>query len=220
MRPVCEFDHLIIGAHTLEQGAAFIEAILGAQPQAGGRHVAMGTHNRVLKLGARAYLEVIAIDPAAAAPSRPRWFGLDDANVRAQLRGRPRLLTWAARTQDIDNAVKQCPIALGPVHAMERGAYQWRITIPDDGALICDGLVPALIQWDCAAHPADKLEDRGYELASLEGEHSDARAVSAALAELGLESIIGPVKAPNARLAATIRGARGVCAIVTRNLIP
>jgi hypothetical protein len=78
----CEFDHLIIGAHTLEQGAAFIEALLGVQPQAGGRHVAMGTHNRVLKLGARAYLEVIAIDPAAAAPSRPRWFGLDDANIR------------------------------------------------------------------------------------------------------------------------------------------
>ena len=133
----CEFDHLIIGSHTLEQGAAFIEALLGVQLQHGGRHVAMGTHNRVLKLGARAYLEVIAIDPAAAAPSRPRWFGLDDANIRAQMRERPRLLTWAARTQHVEDAVKQCPIALGPVHAMERGAYQWRITIPDDGTLIC-----------------------------------------------------------------------------------
>ena len=215
-----EFDHLIIGAHTLEQGAAFIEALLGVQPQAGGQHVAMGTHNRVLKLGARAYLEVIAIDPAAAAPSRPRWFGLDDANIRAQMRERPRLLTWAARTQNIDAAAKQCPIELGPVHSMERGAYRWRITIPDDGAVICDGLVPALIQWDCATHPADNLEDRGYELVSLEGEHPDAAKVAAALTELGLANIIAPVKARNARLAATIRGARGVCTIVTRNVIP
>ena len=33
----CEFDHLIIGAHTLEQGAAFIEALLGVnrKPAAG-----------------------------------------------------------------------------------------------------------------------------------------------------------------------------------------
>lgn len=216
----CELDHLIIGAHTLEQGADFIEAILGVQPQAGGRHVAMGTHNLVLKLGARAYLEVIAIDPAAVAPSRPRWFGLDDEKLRAQLRERPRLLTWAARTQDIDKAVKQCPVALGPVYAMERGAYRWRITIPDDGALICDGVVPALIQWDCATHPADNLEDHGYELADLTGEHPDAEKVSAALAELGIENIIRPVKARNARLAATIRGARGVCTIVTRNVIP
>jgi len=136
------------------------------------------------------------------------------------MRERPRLLTWAARTQSIDEAVKQCPIALGPVHSMERSAYRWRITIPDDGALICDGLVPALIQWDCTTHPADNLEDRGYELASLEGEHPDAATLAAALAELGLANIIVPVKAPNARLAATIRGARGVCAIVTRNVIP
>jgi hypothetical protein len=216
----CELDHLIIGAHTLEQGAALIEDLLGVKPQAGGRHLAMGTHNRVLKLGPRAYLEIIAIDPAEEAPRRPRWFGLDDEKVRAQLRERPRLLTWAARTQEIDAAVKQCPIALGPVHSMERGAYQWRITIPDDGALICDGLVPALIQWDCATHPADNLEDRGFELASLAGEHPDAATVSTALAELGLENVIGPVKAPNARLAATIRGARGVCTIVTRNVNP
>ena len=220
MSPVCEFDHLIVGAHTLEQGAAFIKAILGVQPQAGGPHVTMGTHNLVLKLGARVYLEVIAIDPAAAVPPRPRWFGLDDANIRAQLRERPRLLTWAARTHDINDAVKQCPIALGSVHSMERGAYQWRITIPDDGALLCAGLLPALIQWDCATHPADNLEDRGYVLASLDGEHPDAAKVAAALAELGLGNIIAPVKARNARLAATIRGARGVCTIVTRNVIP
>jgi hypothetical protein len=216
----CEFDHLIVGAHTLGQGAAFLGDFLGVQPQAGGRHLAMGTHNQVLKLGPRAYLEVIAIDPAGEAPSRPRWFGLDDEKIRAQLRNGPRLLTWAARTRDIDKAVKQCPIALGPVHSMERGAYQWRITIPDDGALICDGLVPALIQWDCATHPADNLDDRGYEPASLAGEHPNAAMVSAALTELGLEHIIRPVKAHNARLAATIRGARGVCTIVTRNVIP
>jgi hypothetical protein len=37
----------------------------------------MGTHNRLLKLGEGFYLELIAIDPQAPPPGRPRWFGLD-----------------------------------------------------------------------------------------------------------------------------------------------
>ncbi|MCX7136475.1 MAG: hypothetical protein NTW47_07475 [Proteobacteria bacterium] len=37
MSVACEFDHLIVGAHTLEEGAAFIEEPIGVKPQAGGR---------------------------------------------------------------------------------------------------------------------------------------------------------------------------------------
>ena len=209
----CEFDHLIVGAHTLEQGAAFIEDLLGVKPQTGGRHLAMGTHNRVLKLGARAYLEVIAIDPAGDTPPRPRWFGLDEEKIRAQLRKGPRLLTWAARTQDIDSAVKNCLVALGPVQPMARGAYQWRITIPDDGRLICDGLIPTLIQWDGAAHPADNLDDRGCELMNLQGTHPAPGSVTPALAALGLGQSIAIVQADHAQLIAAIRSPRGICTI-------
>lgn len=211
----CELDHLIIGAHTLEQGAAFIGDLLGVQPQTGGRHLAMGTHNMVLKIGARSYLEVIAIDPAGEPPPRPRWFGLDDEKMRAQLRERPRLLTWAARTQDIGNAVRQCPVALGTVHKMARGAYEWRITIPDDGALIGDGLVPALIQWDCATHPADNLEDYGCDLVRLEGTLSALANATAALTALGLERTLKLSQANDARLSATIRSPRGVYTITS-----
>jgi hypothetical protein len=215
MSAACELDHLIVGAHTLEQGAAFIEDWLGVKPQPGGRHLAMGTHNMVLKLGARAYLEVIATDPAGETPARPRWFGLGDERTRQRLREKPRLLTWAARTQDIDSAVKKCPVALGTVHSMTRGAYQWRITIPDDGALICDGLVPALIQWDCATHPADKLEDRGCALVNLEGTHPAPANAAAALAALGLVRTFKLTQADNTHLAATIRGPRGVFTITS-----
>lgn len=215
MIAACEFDHLVIGAHTLAQGAAFVEDLLGIQPQAGGRHLAMGTHNLLLRLGARAFLEVIAIDPAGEAPQRPRWFGLDEERTRQQLRERPRLLTWVVRTHDIEAAVKNCPVAPGTVHPMSRGAFAWRITIPDDGALIGDGLMPAIIQWDCDAHPADNLENRGCELIKLEGVHAAPGEITSAFAALGVGHAIALSQVNQARLTASIRSPLGIGTITS-----
>lgn len=63
-------DHLVVAAAGLDAGAAWLEAHLGAPLAPGGRHAAMGTHNRLLRLGPRLYLELIAIDPDAARPGR------------------------------------------------------------------------------------------------------------------------------------------------------
>ena len=98
------FDHLIVAAATLEQGDAYIEARTGVRPLRGGKHVAMGTHNAVLRLGPRTYLEVIAIDSDAPAPKRARWFELDRPAMQASLEASPRLVAWAARCTDIDAA--------------------------------------------------------------------------------------------------------------------
>src|SRR5215471_8417337 len=70
-------DHLVVAAATLEQGEDYVEARVGIRPKRGGQHVAMGTHNSVLRLGERVYLEVIAVDPQGCAPAQPRWFELD-----------------------------------------------------------------------------------------------------------------------------------------------
>jgi len=101
----CEIDHLVVAAHSLVQGAAWCEATLGVLPGPGGRHVFMGTHNRLLAIGsvayARACLEIIAIDPDGPAPARPRWFGLDDPALQQSLQHTPRLLHAVVRTLDI-----------------------------------------------------------------------------------------------------------------------
>lgn len=62
-------DHLVVAAAGLDAGTAWLEAHLGVPLAPGGRHAAMGTHNRLLRLGPRLYLELIAIDPDA--PARP-----------------------------------------------------------------------------------------------------------------------------------------------------
>lgn len=177
-------DHLVLAAADLDAGAAWLEGRLGVRLAAGGRHVRMGTHNRLLRLGERLYLELIAIDPEAAAPGRPRWFALDRLPLA---RGdRPRLIHWVARSTDIYGDAAACTEPLGEILAMERGGYRWRITVPDDGHLPGAGLVPSLIQWDVPIHPAASLADAGCALMKLEAYHPQPASIRGALDSLGL----------------------------------
>jgi CheY-like chemotaxis protein len=74
----------------------------------------------------------------------------------------------------------------GEILPMERGDYRWRITVPADGSLPGDGLVPTLIQWDVPFHPAGRLPDAGCRLMKLEGFHAQPARVRTALDKLGL----------------------------------
>jgi hypothetical protein len=94
-------DHVAIGCASLEQGAAYIRDLLGVEVPPGGKHERMGTHNRLMRLGDDLYFELIAIDPTAPSPGRPRWFALDEPWQRARIAERPRPIAWVARSADI-----------------------------------------------------------------------------------------------------------------------
>ncbi|GAB4347093.1 MAG: VOC family protein [Gammaproteobacteria bacterium] len=166
-------DHLVVGAASLEAGARYIEEALGVAVTPGGEHSRMGTHNRLLALGDSIYLEVIAVNPAAPPPGRPRWFGLDDPGVQSALVQSPRLLTWVARTESLD--AERLPAYLGTsaIETMARGELEWSITLPPDGALCAGGLLPLLLQWRCATHPVAALPGQGCRLLRLELHHLD-----------------------------------------------
>lgn len=166
-----ELDHLVIAARTLEEGIAFVERIFAESTQPGGQHARMGTHNRLLNLGNGVYLEIIAIDPAGSEPFQPRWFALDDPAMQSRLEEGPKLIHWVARTDAIEADAMRSPAPLGAIHPMERGAFKWRITIPSDGQLPADGVVPTLIQWDVDDHPTRRLPESGCRLKSLTGWH-------------------------------------------------
>jgi hypothetical protein len=188
-------DHLVVAAADLELGATWLEDRLGVALAPGGRHAAMGTHNRLLKLGPRLYLELIAIDPAAPNPERARWFGLDDPTLRARIAERPRLIHWVARCDDITAASAACPEPPGDVLELSRGDFRWRITVPADGHLPGDGLAPSLIEWQSATHPADRLPESGCALMKLEGFHAEPNRIRDGLTALGLEAALAPYSA-------------------------
>ncbi len=176
-------DHIVITAPSLDQGADYLRQALGVDPQPGGEHSRMGTHNRLLKLGRDLYLEIIAVDPQAGAPERPRWFQLDDPDWNC----RPQLATWVARTNDIHAAHAATSMPIGDVQAMTRANLDWLITIPEDGSLALQGAAPGLIQWNVPMHPANGMPDSGCSLIRLEAFHPEAEKLIHMLDCIGFE---------------------------------
>lgn len=162
--PVLELDHLVLGAPSLAAGTPALAALLGVEPEPGGRHEGVGTHNRLLSLGPRTYLELMAPDPDQPAPPRPRPFGLDEAAVLERIAQRPRLLAYVVRTDDIAAARATLGLPAGRIDTMRRGALQWRISLPAQGQ--APG-TPILIEWGDNPNPSSTLPDRGLRLLDL-----------------------------------------------------
>ena len=199
-------DHLVVMADTLAQGAAWCEATLGVAAAPGGEHPLFGTHNRLLTIESPAfplaYLEIIAINPEATgdrqtgAAGLKRWFDMDDAALREQVRAHgPRLIHWVARVPDLQEAAARLAmveIDRGEVLRASRptpaGLLEWQITVRPDGRRLFDGCLPTLIEWG-AVHPATRMPPSGLALQSLTLQHPRAPALAEACATVGLTDI-------------------------------
>ena len=186
-------DHLTVTAATLEAGLRWLERKLGLPMQAGGEHPLMGTHNALFRLGDATFIEVISINPQAPAPKRPRWFGLDMLAADAS----PSLATWVAACTDIDSLCQASTAGLGTVLQLNRGAYNWQMSVPDDGRLILGGCAPALIQWQGDEHPASSLTDRGCSFVGLTLRHENPQLIEALLDSIQCTSPINVLRRKN-----------------------
>ena len=211
-QPLAEIDHLVFAAQTLAQGIEHIADLTGVTPRPGGKHLGMGTHNALVRIDERMYLEIIAIDPAAPKPLRRRWFDLDDGNLMADVVDRPRLIHWVARTSDLDFAVAQAGYDVGTILPFARGDYRWRITVRDDGRRPGRGVLPTLMQWE-SPHPADALPECGVSLEQLAASHPEPDTVRRPLQRLGLGDRIRVTFDRDARLAVMLRTPRGLVAL-------
>lgn len=204
---MAEIDHIVLGARTLEEGAAHVERVLGVKCQPGGVHEGAGTHNMLLGLGPDCYLEVIAPDPDQPQPAHPRLFDLDEPAVRLMLEAGPALVGWVARTGALDTVVGRLGPRGGEVREMRRGDLHWRMAIPPQRQDM-DNLVPALIEWR-GERAGRRLRDSHLRLSALEAEHPEADQVLGALADRGLEGVVRVKRGPHPRLIARLRGPDG-----------
>jgi hypothetical protein len=198
-------DHLVWGGPDLEAEIERLERWTGVRAVLGGRHPGEGTRNAIIRVGRGTYLELVAPDFTRPQPPRPRWFGLDS------LPG-PRLITWAAKSKNLDGertAALAAGIPLGELRGGRREldsgqVLSWRLTYPEVQA--GDGLIPFLIDWGDSPHPAETAPE-GVELMGLRAEHPEAAVITEALARLGYVLPVTP--APLPALIATLETPRG-----------
>ena len=164
-------------------------------------------------------MEVIAPDPSAARPSRPRWFDLDNLAADSP----PRLAAWVVRIDDIYSARFSCSSILGDILTMSRGHLSWQITVPADGSLPLGGAAPALIEWQVTPHPAGALKDRGCSLTSLEIFHPEPLRVQTVLEAVKLAAPVSLRQLSSGAkpyLVARVKTPRGHCTLSIPQTFP
>jgi hypothetical protein len=165
-----------------------VERYTGVRAAFGGKHPGRGTHNALLSLGGRQYLEIIAMDPEQSyAPGLlfPELEGLSQ----------PRFIAWAVAVDSVADVAKQARAAdietIGPLEGSRAQA---------DGSLLMwktlriarprvEGL-PFFIEWQKdAVHPSEN-SPLGCRLTSFEVEHTDAKEMRRILESLGADAAI------------------------------
>jgi len=146
-------DHLVYACPDLDAAVEEIASATGVRAASGGQHPGLGTHNALLALGERTYLEIIAPDPAQAGAMKPLPFGMDGLTAPA-LRG------WAVAPADLDAAVRDAQAAgydYGDIAGSRRrtpdgSELSWRMTSTSRSPVA--GILPFLIDWCGGVHPA------------------------------------------------------------------
>lgn len=201
-----QLDHLVIAARTLDEGREWLEDRFKVPLQPGGEHSAFGTHNLLLSLGPTAYLEVIAINPAAPVPDRPRWFGLDTPDLNDSLQDGPQLIHWVAQVSE--------PLSGSDALELSRGENRWQLTVPADGHLPAGGTAPSLIYWHTPPPPT-RLPDAGIRLLMLHLSTPDPNALRETLRQLDFQGTIEVHEAVQATLATTLQTPSGPVELVS-----
>ena len=151
-------DHIVYACPDLEQGIKKIESLLGVNPVYGGKHLSFGTHNAIVGLGNKKYLEIIATDPDNEKAAIPRWMGVDLLDQQS------RLTRWAIKSPDIETEAQflkgfrpgMDQIMDGSREKSDGTTLQWQLTRPLPYPLIEP--LPFLIYWGGKIHPADNLK--------------------------------------------------------------
>ena len=177
-------DHIVIGTTDLIPGTKILETKLSANFSLGGKHEIMGTHNKLLKLQSDIYLEVIANNPNVNNPSRPRWFSLDEERTKEKIKHSPRALCWVLEVDNIENTVKKCGYNPGKILQISRGELTWKITVPSNGMLVDNGVLPALIEWPSGQHPSKKLTNNNISMNNLSLFHPEPNKIKNIISNL------------------------------------
>lgn len=198
-------DHLVLATPVFEDGVRYITDLFGVEPVMGGRHPVYGTRNALVGLGRSCYFEIIGPDTEVLEQRDVHAFAIHELDG-------PRLITWAAKAEDLDaltDAARRNMVDLGTVTQGSRqrpDGTELTWTFTDPLAARNGGVLPFFIDWGDTEHPAVNLPQQ-CELLELTLLHPHADNVAQRLRSIGIDM---PVHiAPYPRVAARIRTPNG-----------
>lgn len=200
-------DHLILGASDLDQAVEWFEKATGVKPLIGGVHPGRGTRNALVSLGGRQYLEIMVPDPAQQVASLPY-----DLKSLAT----PRLVHWAAATNDIDSIAQKAHSAGMSVFGPRDGSrarpdgrmLRWKtLDVQNRMGGVRFAPIPFFIEWAADSPHPSQDSPKGCEFLAFEMAHPDSTIISESLNKLGIESKI--MQSKESRLRATLKTPKG-----------
>jgi hypothetical protein len=204
-------DHLLWACPDLAAGMRRFEALSGVAPKFGGVHSGGVTHNALVALGPRCYLEILA-------PTGPASPADDSFSRLARSMAEPGIITYCMRSA----------VSLEELAARARRAGAQEATVASNGRTTPEGVklswrwlapklerfglaFPFFIDWLDSPHPATTLGPQaagsGVRLRRFIVGHPDAAELGRVLLELGAPIETEP--APSLRFSAELDTPRG-----------
>jgi hypothetical protein len=170
-------DHIIWACDDLERGTRRFEALTGVSPRYGGVHASGSTHNALVGLGPRCYLEILA-PTGPEVPTEDAWCRLA-RNARE-----PRIVTYCMRSSRPLRQLAQIAEAAGAHDALVASngrvtpegvklSWQWVAPVFDEFGLA----FPFFIDWLDSPHPAATALSHEVRLAEFAVGHPRADAL-------------------------------------------
>ncbi len=177
-----QIDHLVIGVAALDAGVREFEELTGVRPAYGGEHPNMGTHNALVSLGDRTYLELLAPRPDAKVTE-----SLQFLSELAELTP----VMWAVSTDDITQTAERLASAGYEVTRAVPGSRKqqngstlhWTVFDMADPNLAG---APFFIKWSETSDHPSASSPGGCELGSLVIEDPEPDRLSGLMQLLGL----------------------------------
>lgn len=208
-------DHVVLVCDDLDRGTDALAARTGVRPVYGGVHANGQTHNALVGLDGRRYLELLA---PTGAPSA----GDDEWIRRAHAATEPSVLTYCMRSPRPLPALAavgrsrgwtRTDVTSNGRRTPEGTQLRWQVLMPcvDDFGLS----FPFCIDWLDSIHPSDALrsaaKDCSVQLVEFAVGHPDSVRLAESGRAAGLEIATFDADAPTFRL--SVRGPAGVVAL-------
>jgi len=153
-------DHIVYAVTDLAIAVEDFSNRTGLKVVQGGQHLDQGTHNALVRIDEKTYLEFIAKDPTIPSPASGTWMGLDlikENKITRWSLGSSRIVAEAKMLSDFNGALGI--VEEGRRAKSDGSTLKWKMTNVLASPTV--DVVPFLLDWGNSAHPTEGITKAG-----------------------------------------------------------